>query len=263
MGIEVVPDGRQVRPPLFGGLQGFPGGKCQVIDLVGEHLDRVAGESLTVHSQIPDPSVPAQVEQLAQELLSFRGRILQKGGELALRKHDALGEVIESEAEQFLDGGGHLVGAHDRFDPSLQPGFCGGRAGLRSANDPGGCVIVLTNREIESHSRFVPAERHDRLDGRLAEARHHAVQGKEERINETRLAAAGGPHERKEVGALEVQDRFRPERREPLDFETSRPHRSPPGACRTARRAGRHRCCGPPDIRGTALPRVCRVALRF
>ena len=49
------------------------------------------------------PRVEAEVQQLDEQLLTIGGLVVQEPRELTLRKHDALREVLERQAEQLLD----------------------------------------------------------------------------------------------------------------------------------------------------------------
>ena len=61
---------------------------------------RSVGGGLATAGQAAHPLVETEVEQLDQELLAILRLGVQELGELALRKHDAGGEVLEGQTEQ-------------------------------------------------------------------------------------------------------------------------------------------------------------------
>ena len=148
-----------------------------------------------------DAVVDLEVEELGEEVAALRRLVVQEAGELALREHDALGEVREREAEQPLDGGLQLARAARRGrsrGPSasmpFEERFGRARLAVADAHDPGRPVLLLADGERERDLGFLLADADDARDLPLvAVAGHAAVQGEAERVDHGRLARAGRP----------------------------------------------------------------------
>jgi len=178
-------------------------------------------------------------EQPQQDLLPLARRGVQEVGELALREHHALAEVLVGQPEQPFHGVGHPrqvlgqdLGRLARLGPAAPVGqplqARGPLAHLAAgpAQLAGHHVTLVADLEHELHGAAGGGRRERERDHALAAPpRHRAVQRERHRVDDRRLARAGGADQGEEVRVGEVDPGRLPERGEPVHLQHDRSHR--------------------------------------
>jgi hypothetical protein len=180
-------------------------------------------------------------EQAQQDRLPVAWLGVQERGELALRQHDALAEVVVGQAEQALDRLrdpavlGQYLGRLARFGQAVRTGDPLQRRGPLAdlAADPAqlpGDHVALVGR-LEHQPDGAPA------GGRRERERDHAppapagdrpVQREGHRVDDRRLAGTGRADQGEEAGVGEVDPGRRPEGGEPVHVQHDRTHGGSP-----------------------------------
>ncbi len=226
------PGGRLLR---FGqtkhpGRQGLLRGILEVHrELAGDELGLAPGLG---RAGVGDPVhvlVHAEVQERDQDLAALLGLPLQERVELALGQHHRAREGVVVETDDLHDLGLDLLHAVRRGLPAfpvpvLQPDLHGPVVRPGAAGD---AIAAAPHLELEEHGQPLGLVA-DELAVFLAHAGHLAVEGKDQRIDERRLAGARGAGDGKEVEPGEVEDQPFAERGEALDFQLERSHERAP-----------------------------------
>ena len=206
--------------------------ECRDLGVVDFGLSlRLGGSGLRLGR---DPLVEAEPEKPVQQILPRFRLVVKKARERSLWKNDASGELIESQADAFDHGLGHLGRPGcDHLVFRLETRFLRrGLAGVRcnAPDNPGDGIVLFVEREVAADTRLVLSLADYRLDQLLVvEAGHAAVQREDHRVDDARLAGAGRAHDDEEVGFLEVDYGPLAVGGESLKFDSLRFHTPPPG----------------------------------
>ncbi len=213
-------------------------------ELVGRGELRVTGHAEGVGA-FADATVDVQAEQVDQDALPLGGLGVQERGELALRQHHALGELLVRQADDVLHGGVDLGGRAGEHVTHVLCGQSDVKLGeveaVRERFETrvprvDGALGVAADHAAEHIARAGRLEHQANLrlgGGRgecvgdraaVAPARDGAVEREDHRIEHGRLAGAGRPDEREEVGVGEVDGGRLAKHREPVEIESQRPH---------------------------------------
>ena len=230
-GVERVVQLEQLGAPALGGGARLLGGAGERGELPFVDLDRRLRGRGALPGQRADPVVDLEVQELREQVPALGRFVVEEPGELALREHDALGEVRERETEEPFDRGLQVAGAAGKDGwravglDALEQRFRRARLAVADANDPGGAVLLLADGERERDLGFLLADAHDAGDLPLvAVAGHTPVQREAERVDHRRLACARRADEREVVDALEIDVDGVAEHAETLRVERLRTH---------------------------------------
>lgn len=216
-----------------------------------------------------DLGEPAGVEEPAEQLAACFGVGAQEAGEVALREQHDLAELLAAHPEQLRDlladllvGAAEVLPGAGRGVVLAQPGLglVDGRAlaaELRALPGrlPGDLQPPSRDGQFQPHlgagadGRVVAAQRHALAGAALPGARHRAVQGVADGVEDGGLAGAGGAVQQEQSGGREVVevDALRgAEGPEGGDVQPVQPHRATSrtvSSARTASKASRSTAC--------------------
>ena len=219
---------------------GGAGGERVVLDLEGgDRLGRGRAQPLELEPQrvggggraggavtgvAPDLLVEIEAEQAREDLAALGLVASEEGVERTLREQDRLRERLEVEPDQTGHAVRHLAGAVGKRLPATVGGLpleaCADAAGRLTAD----AVALAADGEVEAHGHRLRTVG-DELAGGAPDARHLPVERPRHRVQQRRLACAGGAGDREEAAPLEVEDSRVTERGEPTQLEAQRLHR--------------------------------------
>jgi hypothetical protein len=201
--------------------------------LAPEELRRVARGISGAPCALADTRVHLQVEQPRKQVLPIGRLVLEKARELVLRQDHRLREVIERQAEQFLNRRSHLLGAlGEQHARTVGVDLFEKRFGCRrfAAADPNDAcrpISVASDVERQRHPRFGLSQTHRATDDAIVVVPwDDPVEREAHRVDDRRLACARRPDEREEVESVEVEVDWLSKRRETLDVQRDRTHQA-------------------------------------
>ncbi len=202
----------ELLPALLGGMQlRLDGGQCLgrlVFDLVVLLLEEVGGRLRAVRAVVGGLHhrlVDVEGEQLREDVLLVLRVAAEEGAELALRQDDRLYERVVVDAEERLDVRVDLVDAvGERLDVAVGVhAFEAGGGGAFDRPHARHEVALAARLELQLHAREIRPVR-DEGDDFSAHARDFAEERPDHRVEEGRLAGAGGAGDGEELAAGEV-----------------------------------------------------------